>query len=125
MEDSPLNRARLFAGGKKLWNTGNFHGWFSKYNYSYEEFEQRDPIGWDEFMYIVEEILNASDATISEFRDSNDLESQATKIANSEPWSYHADSCPYLISNGKRNCRCNCYSSALNKLYEEHKKSLD
>lgn len=45
-----------------------------------------------------------------------DIERRAQNIANDAPMANHADSCPYLISNRRRNCRCNCFTFANNEL---------
>jgi len=49
----------------------------------------------------------------------NDIEQRAQVIANNAPMADHADGCPYLISNRRRNCRCNCFTFANNKLRKE------
>ncbi len=47
------------------------------------------------------------------------IEQRAQDIANDEPMGNHADGCPYLISNRRRNCRCNCFTFANNELRVE------
>lgn len=49
-------------------------------------------------------------------------EVEAMKIANDMPMGYHADGCPYLISDRRNNCRCNCFTSTLRNLRAETKR---
>jgi hypothetical protein len=44
-----------------------------------------------------------------------DMKREAQIEANDQPMADHADGCPYLIYNRRRNCRCFCYDQALNE----------
>lgn len=47
--------------------------------------------------------------------DEKEASRLATIKANKDPMGFHADSCPRLISNGRLNCTCSCYSFAKGK----------
>lgn len=49
-----------------------------------------------------------------------ELERKAQVVANDCSMADHADSCPYLISRRRQNCRCNCFTFALNNLRRSH-----
>ena len=61
-EDCSNPSPRLRAAAKAIYNAGLQHGWFGDgYTKTYEELEQTDPIGFEEFNQIVAEALSEAD----------------------------------------------------------------
>lgn len=48
------------------------------------------------------------------------LERQAIAYANTQPMSFHTDSCNHLIANGMLNCNCSCKALKYRQLLREH-----
>jgi hypothetical protein len=55
-----MSTVDFLAAAKALWTEGNDHGWFPSGHRTFEDFARHDPIGFGEFLDIVNRVFKAA-----------------------------------------------------------------